>query len=121
MKSTGIPNALLALVVAVTAVAAACGGGQQQAQPEAPKAVANPVDPATAGNVTGHITLQGTPPANQPIKTKSDPNCKAPIATETYVVGSGGSLGNVFVYVKDGLGNRVFPVPATSVVLGQKD
>ena len=92
--------------------------GQPQEQTEAPKAVSNPVDPATAGNVTGHVTLAGTPPPNQPIKTKSDPNCKVPLTTEAYVVGSGGSLANVFVYVKDGLGNRVFPVPATPVVLG---
>jgi len=36
------------------------------------------------------------------------------------LAGSGGTLQNVFVYVKDGLGDRVFPVPATPVVLDQK-
>jgi hypothetical protein len=116
-----IPRPLWAAVLAVALAAAACGGGQQ-AQPEAaPKTVSPPIDPATAGTVTGHVTLQGTPPANEPIKTKSDPNCSVPITTQAYVVGSGGSLANVFVYVKDGLGNRVFPVPTTSVVLGQKN
>ena len=115
------PQTLLwAGVLAAGVIAAACGGGTTSQQ-EAPKAVSNPVDPATAGNVTGHVTLEGTPPPNQPIKTASDPNCKAAITTQTFVVGDGGSLANVFVYVKDGLGNRVFPVPTQSVVLGQKD
>ena len=36
------------------------------------------------------------------------------------VVGGDGALQNVFVYVKDGLGDLRFPVPATPVVLDQK-
>jgi len=110
----------LTILMAVAVLITACGGSGQPTQ-EAAKPVANPVDPATAGNVTGRITLVGTPPPNEPIKTKSDPNCKAALTTQSYVVGSGGTLANVFVYVKDGLGNRVFPVPTQSVVLGQKD
>jgi plastocyanin len=35
-------------------------------------------------------------------------------------VGPDGGLQNVFVYVKDGLGELVFPIPATPVVLGQE-
>ncbi len=111
----------LILALAVTAASvAACGGGAPQEQPAAPKVVSNPVDPATAGGVTGHVTLTGTPPANLPIKTKSDPNCRVPLTTQSFVVGTGGSLANVFVYVKDGLGNLKFPVPATPLVLDQK-
>lgn len=117
--SSRLHRSLMAVLVA--AVVAACGGGQQPQQQETAAAVTNPVDPATAGSVTGRITLAGTPPASQPIRTASDPNCKTPITTETYVVGPDGALANVFVYVKDGLGNRVFPVPATPVVLAQKD
>jgi plastocyanin len=110
---------LAAALLAAAALLSACNGAAPQQEP--PKAVANPVDPATAGNVTGHVTLQGTAPANEPIKTKSDPNCKVPIATQSYVVARDGALANVFVYVKDGLGNRVFPPPADTVVLGQKN
>jgi plastocyanin len=107
-----------ALAAAITA--AACGGGSKpQPQPEAARPAPEPIDPATAGSVTGHITLMGTPPANEPIKTKSDPNCTKPLTTQTFVVGKAGALANVFVYVKDGLGNRVFAVPATPVVLAQ--
>lgn len=115
-----------AVATLALAALAACGGGssqpQQTAAPaSAPKPVATPIDPATVGSITGTITLTGTPPAAQPIKTKSDPNCHQAIHTETYMVGNGGALGNVFVYVKDGLGKYVFTPPATPVVLDQRD
>jgi plastocyanin len=114
---------LIVTLAAAAAVVAACSGTpkQEEAQQTTPTVVSNPVDPATAGNVTGHVTLDGKAPKNDPIKTASDPNCKVPITTETYIVGNGGTLANVFVYVKDGLGNRVFPVPTASAVLSQKD
>lgn len=111
--------------VALAAVAAACGGGGSKQQEAAPAATTvpapPPIDPATVGSITGKITLNGKAPAAEPIKTKSDPNCHQVLHTETYWVGSGGTLGNVFVYVKDGLGNRVFPAPGTPVVLDQRD
>ena len=101
--------------------AAACGGAQQET-PSPPPVVANPVDPATAGAVTGTIRFTGTPPAPQPINMSSDPYCEQQGAatTETVLVGSGSTLQNVFVYVKDGLGDRAFPVPSTAAVLDQK-
>jgi plastocyanin len=115
--------AALTLAAACAAFAAGCGGGnkeEQQAPAAATAAVATPIDPATAGMITGTITLQGTPPAATPIKTASDPNCKDPVQPESYIVGRGGTLQNVFVYVKDGLGNRVFPVPTEPVILEQR-
>ncbi len=103
------------------ALTGACGGSQQEAPPPAP-VVTNPVDPATAGSIRGTIAFQGTPPAPEPINMESDPYCQEQGAatTETVTVGTGGALQNVFVYVKDGLGDRVFPVPTTPVVLDQK-
>jgi plastocyanin len=111
----------------------ACGGGNQtqstgQTQNAAPAssgaaAPASPVDAATAATVTGKVTFAGTPPAVQPVKLSSDPYCEKAnpgLKTEAEVVGSDGSLGNVFVYVKDGLGNRTFPAPSDPVVLDQK-
>ena len=117
---SALPRPLAAALVAAAVLMAACSGSSSTSQPEAPKVVSNPVDPATAGDVTGHVTLQGTPPPNEPIKTKTDPNCNVPITRQDYIVDKSGDLANVFVYVKDGLGNRVFPVPVESVVLGQK-
>jgi len=108
-------------MVLLLAAVSACGGSQEGKEPAtgaAPPASA-PIDPATAANVTGKIMLDGTAPAPQPIKTASDPNCTQALSTETILAGSGGTLQNVFVYVKDGLGNRVFAAPATPVVLDQ--
>jgi len=106
----------------------ACGGGQETSTTSAPPAGAlsgQRVDAATAGNVTGTVTLEGMAPANEGIKMNADPICvkenKGPQQQETYVVGSDGkSLGNVFVYVKDGLGNYVFDAPTESAKLDQK-
>jgi plastocyanin len=113
--------ALVLAAVALT-VATGCGGGTSSNSP-APAAAApttNPVDPATAGKITGRITLQGTPPKAQKVETKSDPYCTAPVVTEEVVVGPNGALQNVFVYVKDGLGNLKFPIPTKSVALEQE-
>ena len=112
----------LILVVCVAVLTAGCGGGASEETPPAPPPAANPVDPATAGRIAGGIRLEGTPPAPQSIRMDSDPYCvKAGGATtETYATGAGGTLQNVFVYVKDGLGDGRFPVPATPVVLDQK-
>jgi plastocyanin len=111
-----------ALCVAV--LGSACGGGstpQESSAPAPAAVVTNPVDPATAGAISGAIKLEGTPPANPPINMGSDPYCmkQGAAVTPTFVV-SGAGLQNVFIYVKDGLGNLKFPVPATAVTLDQK-
>jgi plastocyanin len=110
----------LVFTALVATLAAACGGGEKAAPaPAAP--VANPVDAATAGAVTGKVSFMGTPPPSETISMSSDPRCmNAGAKTETVIVGGDGSLQNVFVYVKDGLGNLKFPVPTTPLVLDQK-
>jgi plastocyanin len=107
-------------VAAAAALSAAACSKAEEAPP--PAAVTNPVDPATAGAVTGFVKFEGTPPAVETISMDSDPYCqKQPKnTTETVLVGEGSALQNVFVYVKDGLGDRVFPVPSTPIVLDQK-
>lgn len=118
---------------AAAALLIACGGSNQNQQSSVPASsgaaapasapAAPAVDPATASTVTGKVTFQGTPPPAQPIKLSSDPYCQKAnpgLTTETEVVGKDGALGNVFVYVKDGLGNRTFPAPSEAVVLDQK-
>jgi len=113
---------------AIAASLVACGGGEQSTseKPSSPSATpaGQKVDTGTAGNVTGMAMLEGTAPANEPIKMNADPVCmresKGTQLQETYVVASGGALGNVFVYVKDGLGNYVFDTPTEPLVLDQK-
>ena len=110
------------LMVAALAVGvAACGGGApENAAPPAP--LTSPVDAATAGNVAGRITFEGTPPQPGVVRMDSDPNCVQPGETATdatVVVDDTGALENVFVYVKDGLGDLRFPIPSTTIVLDQ--
>ena len=104
----------------VLVVAVACGGGGGSEAPAAPVAPAiDPIDPATAGNVAGMITFEGTAPEPETIRMNSDPVCVAEASstsTEYYVVGGDGRLGNVFVHVKEGLEGRAFP-PVTDVLV----
>ncbi len=112
--------AFVSILVLSAAVACGGGGSDAPAEPAAPAAPA--FDPATAGNITGSIMLEGTPPAAETIRMNSDPVCtKEATDNEThyYVVGGNGGLGNVFVYVKEGLTGS-FPAASDTVVLDQK-
>jgi len=120
------PVRLLAWLAAVSmaVTSAACGGSasEESTGPKAAAAVTDPVDPATASAITGVVTLQGTPPPNPPINMSSDPYCMklGSATTPVFVVSDNSGLENVFVYVKEGLGNLKFPVPSSPVVLDQK-
>jgi len=110
--------------VSLAAALAACGGADQSksAQGASPKAApdAKRVDPATAGNITGKVVFEGALPENPVIKTSSDPACGGDAHGESYVTDNGG-LKNVFVYIKDGLGNKyIFDTPTTPVQIDQK-
>jgi plastocyanin len=120
-----------ALGVALAGSLVACGGSKEtsstSAEPGGGNAPAGQkVDTATAGDVKGAVTLDGTAPKNEGIKMNADPVCmrenKTPQFQETYTVGSDGkSLANVFVYVKDGLGNYVYDPPTDSAKIDQKE
>ena len=79
---------------------------------------------ATAGNITGTVTLKGTPPAevpNEPLK--SDATCgklhtEMP-TTHHWVVGSKGELANVVVMLK-GMDGKSTGASAPAVELDQK-
>jgi hypothetical protein len=119
------------LGIALAASVVACSGGTNEtadtsakASAPAPTPAGQKVDPATAGAVKGTVLLDGTAPKNEAIKMNGDPVCvreaKGQQFQQTYEVGSDGkSLGNVFVYVKDGLGNYVFDVPSTPATIDQ--
>ena len=95
---------------------------RKRRRPRRPRPSTNPVDPATAGDGDRprHVHRQGA-------GASADHDGVGPALhehrrrqTETVVAGANGALQNVFVYVKDGLGNLAFPVPTTPVVLDQK-
>lgn len=63
------------------------------------------VSTALAGDITGKITLTGTPPAEKPITPlKNDPNCGKLVTgdpmTTFYIVGDGGALADAVVVLK---------------------
>src|SRR5260221_9643733 len=95
---------------ALLAVVTGCGGSSntKSASP-GPAPDAKKVDASTAAAITGTIVFEGTAPKNAVINMESDPACgaanKGDVTSESIVVDNGG-LQNVFVYIKDGLGNK---------------
>jgi plastocyanin len=125
-------NAWVGILGVTLATTLACGGGSEtsstSATPSSPAAApaGQKVDTANAGSVSGTVTLDGTAPKNEAIKMNADPVClreaKGTQTQETYMVGSDGkSLANVFVYVKDGLGNYVYDTPTEPAKIDQKE
>ncbi len=83
--------------------------------------VATPIDPATAGSITGIIHFKGTAPARIPIDMSMDPACSlaGENLTEQYIVNKG-NLANVYVYIKSGLPASAAPTGAAPVKIDQK-
>jgi plastocyanin len=113
------------------ATAVACGGksetpSSESAAPSSPAGApsGSKVDESKAGDVTGKVVLAGAAGKNDLIKMNSDPVCvrsaKGEQTQEFFLVGDGGSLQNVFVYVKDGLGTYVWDTPTDPVKLDQQ-
>ena len=96
-----------------------------EAQPSAPAAAqpaaaaATPIDPSTVASISGTVKLDGTAPKAAKIDMSQDAACKGANTAET-IVADGGNLANVFVYVKDGLGDRTFDVPKEAVTIDQQ-
>ncbi len=89
--------------------------------PVAPPA-AKPVDPATAGTVTGSVLFKGPTPARVKIDMSMDPACSLAPGdnfSEQYLVANG-HLGNVFVYIKFGLPASAASAGAPPVHIDQK-
>jgi plastocyanin len=74
------------------------------------------------GTISGTISLDGAAPQRQPVKMSADPACEAANPGgrlgEVFLV-KDGKVQNVFVYVKEGLGDQKFDTPATPAVLDQ--
>ncbi len=79
------------------------------------------MSPLSAAEITGKVTLKGTPKPEIPILL--DQSCSKlhsqPITTRHYVLAPDGGLGNVFVYLKTGAPKM--PPPKQPVVVDQVD
>jgi plastocyanin len=116
-----MPIRRLASVGLALLLAAACS--KQEAPKQAPPPDAKRVDQSKAAKITGRAAFEGQLPQNARIKMDGDPKCerahKDGADAQTYV-GENGGVGNVFVYVKDGLGKYYFDVPSEPVTLDQE-
>ena len=76
-----------------------------------------------AGDVTGKIAFDGQAPKPNRIRMNADPVCmkahKDAVLSEEVVVNKNGTLKNVLVYVKDGLGGKTFPAGKNKLVFDQ--
>jgi plastocyanin len=117
---------MLSLVLLGLMLLAACSKKEEPSTspsaetPKAAEPAATPVDLATAATVNGTVKFDGTAPKPAKIDMSQDPACKGTNTAET-IVADGGKLENVFVYVKDGLGNRTFAVPTEKATIHQQD
>ncbi len=111
----------MVVAAACLAMLAASGCKKQSAGSE-PAQQFTTIDWANAGTIQGTIHYAGTPPKPVNIDMNQDPACTLgpALSSERYVVGKDGGFANVFVYVKDGLGNKVYAGPTEPVDIDQK-
>jgi plastocyanin len=81
------------------------------------------VDPATSGSIGGTVLYKGRKPSPKLVNMSEDPACVQAHSGKAYdeslIVGNKGTLGNAFIYVKDGLEGKVFEAPKTPVTIDQ--
>lgn len=104
-SSAVIAVALMAIAILISA--AAPHNGTASAAPQG------------TGSIAGKVMFQGTPPERRKLDMSSDPVCTANnfVLAQDGAVSPGGTLPNVFLYLKDVPGT--FKPPAEPVVLNQ--
>jgi plastocyanin len=81
-------------------------------------------DGGSAATIVGRVKFQGQLPQPTRISMSADPSCAklhpTPLASQEFVVGRDNALGNVIVFISDGLGSRTFDVPTEAVTFEQR-
>jgi len=111
-------------LILVLTLAISCGPSEQTTNlPPAAPGVEGGSAPAATAIVSGKITFEGTPPPNEKIQMSADPYCQQHAQNPTLetVKVSDGGLENVIVYVKSGMPNVAYPIPANPVEIDQHD
>src|SRR5262245_55365384 len=105
------------LLVLALGLVGACGG---DAPP--PARTPTPLDRTTTGTIAGEVRLDGPVPPMADVRFGGFAECASqhpgPEPAGDLLVRDG-TLQNAFVYVKDGLGDRVFAMPTEPVVVDQ--
>jgi plastocyanin len=117
-------------LVATILVLAGCGKKDNSQTSEAPASdvsgTANSAAnaPVSGATLSGSVQFAGAKPTPKKIQMTADAYCKTQHAqgavSEEVVVNPNGTLKNVYVYVKSGLGDKKFPPSANAAVLDQK-
>jgi plastocyanin len=125
-------NYLLAAGLASALALAGCGGGEKT---EAPKSAEAPAagaaagggatpDEANGGTITGKVAFDGTAPTMKTLDMSATAYCEKahqgkPVKSEEVVVNPNGTLKNAFVWIKSGLPDKNWQVPANAVTIDQ--
>jgi plastocyanin len=78
-----------------------------------------------ASSITGTVTFDGKVPPLRPLAMDADPACakkhSKPVPSESLILGSGNTMGNIMVWVSKGLpAGKTWPAPKAPAVLDQK-
>lgn len=100
-----------------------CGGDTEApTESTSPEPVEESASTGSAG-ISGKVTVEGDVPEAEVIRMNADPVCLSETSgdqlTEYFLLGEEGALGNVFVYVKEGV-NGTFDPPSSAVTMDQK-
>lgn len=116
----------IVLALSSAACGAASSADSASAASDSPAASATQarrVDQATAGSISGKVTLNGPAPAPEMMRIAADQTCIAAMGSsaksDAILVGADGAIQNAFVYIKDTLSDYAFDAPAVPVVLDQ--
>jgi plastocyanin len=79
---------------------------------------------ANGATITGKVAFDGTPPVMRTLDMSANPVCmrahaSAPVKSEEVIVNDNKTLKNAFVWVKSGLPDKNWAIPATAVTLDQ--
>jgi hypothetical protein len=82
-------------------------------------------DEATGATLTGRVTFTGAAPTPKSIDMSANPQCERThkgrtLTAEDVVVNPNGTLRNVFVWVKAGVPDQNWAVPATPAIIDQQ-
>jgi plastocyanin len=100
------------------ALFSSCGG-----EPAKPPRQPTPLDLSTTGTISGLVRFEGPVPEQSVLRLGGWSECASQHSGRVYagdILVHDGKLQNAVVYVKEGLGNRVFAVPTEPVVSDQK-